>query len=360
MRAEDRRIRDLVTQQAAEWLVANREELSSGERENFVRWLTGSPMHVEEYLSLAAAVRDLRDACAELAPSVDTLIAQARAPVEEPTPIGWQTVGTGRDPRPDRWRIGAASWAAAGALCVGVLVWWRFESAPQVHATDEAATVLHFSTRHGEQQTRRLPDDSILHLNTDTSVIVRISAAERLVTLGSGEADFEVTHDPHRPFRVLAGSVQVLDRGTQFDVRMERDLSVITVIEGKVSVAPRAMPGRADMPKDPGRRPIELSANQQLRVAQWPPPAPVAADAHGTTSWLRRQITFEHEPLSRVASEFNRYASKPIEIATPALANLEISGVFATDDPSEFIAFLRTLKGVQVNVTGTRIVVSQH
>jgi transmembrane sensor len=360
MSAKDQRIRDLVTEQAAEWLVANREELSSGERENFVRWLTGSPMHVEEYLGLAAAARDLREACAELAPAVDTLLAQARSHVEEPTPIGLQTIGTRRDTRPDRWRIAATSWAAAGALCVGVLVWWRFESAAQVRTTDEAATVLHFSTRHGDQQTRLLPDHSILHLNTDTSVIVRMSAAERLVTLGSGEAEFEVTHDPHRPFRVLAGSVQVLDRGTQFDVRLERDLSVITVIEGRVAVAPSAMRGREDMPPDSRGRPIELSANQQLRVAQWPPPAPVAADAQSTTSWLRRQITFEHEPLSRVASEFNRYASKPIEIATPSLANLEISGVFATDDPTEFIAFLRTLKGVRVNVTDTRIVVSQH
>ena len=60
---------------------------------------------------------------------------------------------------------------------------------------------------------------------------------------------------------------------------------------------------------------------------------------------------FEHEPLERVASEFNRYAAKPIEIATPALRKLEISGVFATDDTEAFIAFLRSLKGVRVEVT---------
>lgn len=350
-----------MTQQAAEWLVVNREELSAGEREDFARWLTGSPVHVEEYLSVAAVARDLREACVELAPSLDTLIAEARSSVEEPTPIGMLSVGTRPDARWDRWRIAALSGAAAVALCAGILAWWRFETPAPVHPLDESATLLRFSTRHGEQQTQRLPDQSILHLNTDSSVIVRMSAAERLVTLTSGEADFEVTHDPQRAFRVLAGSVQVLDRGTQFDVRLERGLSVVTVLEGRVAVAPRAVPGRAHESHDPrAPQPIELTANQQLRVAQWPPPAPVAADAHGTTSWLHRQITFEHEPLARVASEFNRYASKPIEIATPALGNLEISGVFATDDPTEFIAFLRTLKGVRVDVTDTRIVVSQH
>ena len=75
---------------------------------------------------------------------------------------------------------------------------------------------------------------------------------------------------------------------------------------------------------------------------------------------MRRQITFEHEPLSSVAKEFNRYASKPIVITTQALGNQEISGVFTIDDTAEFIAFLRSLKGVHVEVTESQILVSQE
>ena len=80
-----------------------------------------------------------------------------------------------------------------------------------------------------------------------------------------------------------------------------------------------------------------------------------AVDAQNTTAWLRQEIVFDHEPLERVAAEYNRYTAKPIEIATPALRNLKISGVFATDDPDTFIAFLRSLKGVRVEVTPMRI-----
>jgi transmembrane sensor len=102
-----------------------------------------------------------------------------------------------------------------------------------------------------------------------------------------------------------------------------------------------------------------VSADQQIRVseAQWPG-TPAAVDAQHTTAWLHREILFDHEPLERVAAEFNRYAPKPIEIATPALRNLQISGAFATDDTDALIAFLRTLKGVRV--TATRIRVSQQ
>ena len=69
---------------------------------------------------------------------------------------------------------------------------------------------------------------------------------------------------------------------------------------------------------------------------------------------------FEREPLELVASEFNRYTARPIEIMTPRLRSLEISGVFATDDTEAFLAFLRSLEGVRVEVTATQIRVSQN
>jgi transmembrane sensor len=200
-----------------------------------------------------------------------------------------------------------------------------------------------------------------LHLNTDSAVAITYSKSERIVMLTSGEVDFEVIHEPNRPFRVFAGSAEVVDIATQFDVRLERDSTVVTVVEGKLAVGPSSMiHGRGtDSNQEPLAQFVELTANQQVRVAQgaWPA-APIAVDAHRTTSWLRRQITFDHEPLWRVATEFNRYASKPIEITTPALRDLQISGVFTTDDTEGFIAFLRSLDGVHVEVTATRIRVS--
>ena len=63
----------------------------------------------------------------------------------------------------------------------------------------------------------------------------------------------------------------------------------------------------------------------------------------------------------RVASEFNRYSSRPIEIATPALRKLEISGQFATDDTESVVAFpAQPSEHVHVEVTATRIIVSQN
>ena len=223
----------------------------------------------------------------------------------------------------------------------------------------DGMTALHFETRHGEQLSRRLADNSILHLNTDSAVTIRYGKAERLVMLTSGQADFEVAHEPNRAFRVIAGSAGVVDLGTKFDVRLEHDSTVVTVVEGRVAVGPSSMLEKHGTNSSPPSRFVQLSADQQILVSEgeWPA-VPVAVDAQRTTAWLHRQIIFDHEPLEHVAAEYNRYTSKPIEIATPALRNLQISGVFATDDPEAFIAFLRSLKGVRVEVTPTRIRVS--
>jgi transmembrane sensor len=176
--------------------------------------------------------------------------------------------------------------------------------------------------------------------------------------LTSGQADFEVAHEPDRVFRVIAGSAEVVDLGTKFDVRLQHDSTVVTVVEGRVAV------GLSTILKEFGANSgqyhpppfIQLSADQQIRVAEgeWPA-TPASVDSQRTTAWLRREIVFDHEPLEHVVAEYNRYTAKPIEIATPALRNLQISGVFATDDTEAFIAFLRSLKGVRVEVTETRI-----
>jgi transmembrane sensor len=361
MSAKDERLLSLIAQQAADWFVANRRELSAREREDFAAWLKASPVHVEEYLGFAVIARDLREIGADSESSVDSIVAAAQSAEDEPIRALWSALQTARDPLPARWRTAAVTFAVFAVLSLGLLAWWNFGRAPRGLTPDTVAT-LHFQTRHGEQQTRRLPDGSILRLNTDTAVGISYSKSERIMMLSSGEADFEVAHESKRPFRVFAGSAEVIDIGTQFDVRLEQSATVVTVVEGRVAVGPSSMlrAHGTDAGQEPLARFVELHADQQISVAQgvWPA-APIAVDAHRTTSWLRRQIMFDHEPLSLVVTEFNRYSAKPIEITTPALRDLQISGVFTTDDTDGFIAFLRSLEGVHVEVTATRIRVSR-
>jgi transmembrane sensor len=157
---------------------------------------------------------------------------------------------------------------------------------------------------------------------------------------------------------VVAGHNQIVAVGTQFDVRIIPHATLVTVLDGRVAV------GRASDDAEPRLNPMArptpgvvlVNAGQQVEVndTSWAPVA-VATDTRRATAWLHRQIVFQRTPLGVVADEFNRYSTRPIEIATPALKGLEISGVFATDDIDAFVAFLRSLDGVRVEVNAGRI-----
>jgi len=354
MNANEEKIRPAIAEQASAWLVANDAgPLDAQDAAALAAWLKTSPVHIEEFLAVSAIARDLKEARTDPEYSLEAILARAR--VEEDTTVKsfWsRVINTVWVQPPRHWFPTAVTMAGFAVLTLGALLMWNV-SRMQHPSASEGMTELHFSTGHGEQLTQRLADNSVLHLNTDSAVSIRYSNSERLVTLKSGQADFEVAHEAHRAFRVHAGPAEVIDLGTKFDVRLEQGSTVVTVVEGRVAVAP------TNSSQNHSPRLIELKADQQIRVAegQWPA-TPVAVDAERTTAWLHRQIVFDHEPLERVAAEYNRYTAKPIEIATPALRNLQISGIFATDDSEAFIAFLRSLKGVRVEVTETQIRVS--
>jgi transmembrane sensor len=355
-------LRASPTEQAARWFVLNDNgALDERQSEALVAWIKASPSHVEEFLRVSVVARDLRAVCSNPEHSAATLLARMHA---EGVPVEslWSRVsGAIRDVLVPRWQLAAVSVVAlVGVLTLGRLMWQPRPTTTPATAL-AAVTTLHFETRHGEQQTHNLADGSVLHLNTDTRVTVRYSKTERLVTLTSGEAEFEVAHVPNRSFQVLAGPAAIVDLGTKFDVRLDDRSARVTVVEGRVAVARSPAAEARGTGLSPGASPVVyLHADQQLLVTEddWPA-TPINVDAQRTTAWLRRQIMFENEPLEYVASEFNRYASKPIEISSPELRALQISGVFATDNTAAFIAFLRRLDGVRVEVTDERVVVSR-
>jgi transmembrane sensor len=361
MNPKEQQVRAAIAEQAAEWLVAHKEGLNAHQAAELSDWLRASPAHVEAFLRASAVARDLREARDLPQYSVEALLAQAREESGASVSTAWPGLARRPAPTPRRWLAAASALAAAIVLGIGVSALWttHFYSRPPLPVS--GIPTLHFETGHGQMLTQRLADNSVLHLNTDSAVTVRFSATERLVMVNTGQVAFEVSHDPRRAFRVLGGAAEVIAIGTQFDVRVREDSTQVTVMEGRVSVGLARAPDGPGAARDVASRYVQVSADQSLRVApaDWPA-APVRVDAQRAVAWLHREIVFDHEPLDSVVAEFNRYAPKPVVIVTPSLRQLQISGSFATDDTEAFIAFLKTLKGLRVQVTATEIQVSRQ
>jgi len=350
MTATAEQIRTAVSQQAGDWFVANQDgTLDAPERAAFVAWLKASPLHVQEYLGIALVARDLPVAADDPTVSVEMLMREALAdndenvvPLDHPIPA--------REPPAkrslaDRTWAYAAPFAAAAVVVLALLFSVRDGEFLGVPKT--------YRTAHGEQTVSRLPDGTLLHLNTDSVVTVRYLGSERLVTIDRGQALFDVMHDAKRRFRVAAGLGQIVAVGTQFEVYRKPGTVVVTVVEGTLGVF-RGNPE----PKVRGlpEQALQVSAGYQVRIdteSGWSQPVPV--DAQAAVAWLHQEIVFQAQALGEVADEFNRYNKIPIEIDDPALRALPVSGLFNAYDTESFATFLQTLDGVAVQRTPTRI-----
>src|SRR5215471_16163972 len=80
MTSEDEQVRASIAEQASEWFVTNDEApLGAQQSEALVAWLRASPVHVEEFLGVAAVARDLHAVGTDPECSVEALLARAQA-----------------------------------------------------------------------------------------------------------------------------------------------------------------------------------------------------------------------------------------------------------------------------------------
>jgi transmembrane sensor len=340
--------RAFIARQAADWFVANQGALpGQAERAAFVSWLRTSPLHVEEYLGMAVVASDLRMATAGSDETLESLLDMARADVAGRVvpvrPPQMREPSTRQFAPLRRWSLAAAAVAA-----LAVVAWWSSAhlSEPQLQR---------YVTGRGEQNMQRLADGSILHLNADSGVEVRFDRSRRDVRLVTGEAFFTVAHGDPRKFRVRAGDTDIVAVGTRFDVRVKRDSTLVTVVEGQVDVRAEARAGAVT------GRTMRVPAGYQLQIDDGVLPAQSErVDTGAAVAWLQHRIAFERQPLGDVADEFNRYGVVKFVIEDPGLRSLPVSGIFNAYDTNSFIAFLESLDQVHVERSPERILVTRQ
>jgi transmembrane sensor len=231
------------------------------------------------------------------------------------------------------WPLAAA--ASLAVLAIGIALWQR-------GGTD----VQDFSTAVGEQRVVKLADQSVVTLNTGSSLRVSYSRGLRRVDLLRGEVLFAVTKNPARPFEVHALQGVTTAVGTEFDVRLGTGAATVSVLEGAVTVAA----GSGSTPVAAGEV-VDYGADGRVS-------APRAANVTQIRGWLTQRIVFSDEPLAEALEDYNRYSTSPIVLADPALGSRHINGVFRIGDEQAFLGALEQGLQLKATRTGTQIVLA--
>lgn len=219
-----------------------------------------------------------------------------------------------------RWQRPLAAAVAAVAVLAAGVVYQRYQPSGAPPTMVAGAPGRLISTGVGQQATFRMADGSTITANTASTLSVEETGTQRKTSLKGGEAFFEVTKNPGKPFVVEAEGVMVTALGTAFAVRDIDGTVGVTLARGQV---------RVDMPPASGRprQSTVLLPGQQLvwKAGEFDT---ATVDIDRQLAWRDGVISFDRVPLAEAVAEINRYSAQEIIVASPSLARHPISGTF--------------------------------
>jgi ferric-dicitrate binding protein FerR (iron transport regulator) len=312
-------------------------QTSSDENAQLATWVAQSPENERTFEQLKTVWQ------ASQTPAAPAETAAALARLKARLALAEKPAAPAATPTPParRWRLRLArSYQRAAVLLLllstigGAYFYGRPVSAVayRVHRTPA-----------GQPQRLRLPDGSVVTLAPQSKLRypAQFTVAAREVYL-EGEAFFEVTKNPHRPFRVHSGAWVTQVLGTKFNVSAVPGASqlAVSLVEGKVEVQDK-------------QDKYLLAPGQQLR-------ADVATgriyrqafDRQRVLAWRSNQLVFKNEKLADVAPQLERRYGVKLVFADPATAEVRLWATFDNEPLPRVLDALRLAGGLHYHREG--------
>ncbi|MBB3343204.1 FecR domain-containing protein [Luteimonas sp. RC10] len=349
-------------EEAATWLIRLGEhDLSDADVDAWNAWMEASPLHAQAF----ADIDLLWEAAADVDPDRVQAAREAQAPRVAPvagddaaraaitpavTEATFRPRSSVRTARAGHRGRRAGAWAALAASVAAVAVTvglWRAD-APQ------AGSEMHLVAAVGTPRQTTLADGSRIDLDAGSEIVVQYSSQRRQVELVRGQAYFSVAKDPARPFEVRAGGAMAQALGTRFVVARRAEGERVSVTEGRVQVTDLRVDGGA------AHQVVQLAANQSTTLVEnGPLLAPVAHEPASTLSWLDGNVTYRRESLRNVVADLNRYSSRPIVLQDEAMARMQVTGRWQTNDLDAWLDSVARALSLRVVRDGERIVLTR-
>lgn len=225
------------------------------------------------------------------------------------------------------WRL----WAAVVSifLIASLLLYNGKEgNLPEEYRTEIKVTEVQKSTPKGKKSKIKLPDGSLVYLNSESSITYFTDFADKRTIHLQGEAFFEVQPDPHKPFTVITGPVSTQALGTSFNINAyEEDMGIhVALATGKIKVS-HEVHGQ-EIFVDPGEG-IDIDHfDAQMSKTQ--------VDIQKILNWKNGILQFEKVPFPQVIKTLERWYGVEFEVKNhKELPHYKCSGTF---EPNEYLS----------------------
>lgn len=166
-----------------------------------------------------------------------------------------------------------------------------------------------------------LPDGSTVKMNASSTLQYpeQFTAANRTVTL-SGEAFFDVIHDSERPFVVEVNNFEIVDVGTTFNISAYPGKEKVEVNVSTGSVILRDKNNKEEALLVAGTHGKRMTKNGKIEISNGLAPNYI--------SWITRELSFRHTPLSTVFEELENIYHVNITFTDPKIADISYTANF--------------------------------
>ena len=210
---------------------------------------------------------------------------------------------------------------------------------------------------YGEVKELILPDGSHIWLHNDTRVTYPDAFAGRHRQIFvSGEIYAVIEADRRHPFIVSSDNVNVIVKGTTFNMKSYPEMknAELTLVEGKVAMEYVTSRGKSGLEVQPGET---VSVNlKDGSISKF------VCDRSEYVSWKdRRAIYFNDKPLSEIASELEREFGVRIIIEDKVLASTRHFASFVNDESVvDILKALCTEPGIEISEKDSTIHINNY
>ncbi|MBK8187765.1 MAG: DUF4974 domain-containing protein [Cellvibrio sp.] len=165
---------------------------------------------------------------------------------------------------------------------------------------------------------------------------------------------FDVTTDIKRPFDIEThdGMIRVL--GTQFSVNRYAELTLVTVVEGRVALGEKPLKDEVFVASQVLTQSQQQTLSNAIKKIE-----PTQVDVKSELSWQENQLIVRNETLKNVLADLEKTFPVKFVIMTPELGEKRITAVLNLSDLDQVLLVLETSLSLQIDRTPTEVRLSE-
>jgi ferric-dicitrate binding protein FerR (iron transport regulator) len=198
-----------------------------------------------------------------------------------------------------------------------------------------------------------LPDGSRVWLNSGSKLTYnkKFDSHVRKLKL-SGEAYFNISHNPSRPLIVETKTANIEVLGTRFNVVSipSQDKWEATLVLGNIRVSPSKKGAAKPFALSPGQRALWNKNTNDFTVE--------ATNTSMATRWVSNQLMFENESFGMLANQLESTFGVKIEIPSSLANSYRFTATFTDESIFEIFNLLKITAPFDFAIQGNKVIVS--